>query len=80
MKTFHRLMYENLTPDEWKELCKVGNVWVISANEESCSPCTDFTDIPVYEALGSLSFSWELTPQGFDYWSGVSDRLLSEEV
>lgn len=66
MKTLHRLMYENLTPEEYKEFCKCK----LSPDELR----EDYSDERVRDAL-LFCMCWDHQPQEHDYWETVYCRL-----
>lgn len=66
MKTLHRLMYENLTPEEYKEFCKCKiEKWAIPM-DHSISKASLVLD---------NCLEWWKQPQEDGYWNEVYSRL-----
>lgn len=74
MKTFHRVMFENLTEEEWKELLKVDKE-IFGHPTESILNEDHTGSIKPGELLQS-AFLWKDTEQGHKYWSEVASRLM----
>jgi hypothetical protein len=70
MKTFHRLMYENLTPEEYKELCRVPARYMKTLH-------IDHENLQPSYAL-DVSFMW-VGLRTWEYWRCIFDRLIAQE-
>ncbi len=82
MKTLHRLMFEYLTPEEYKNFCRVQNI-------NRCTLSLDYTKTSEPEDVAEGLFTWftwanaesPLAVANSDvnhgYWSDVHGRLES---
>jgi len=79
MKTLHRAAYEVLTPEEYKEFCRIP-VKVFFPRDL----IKDWNSIERF--VISNSFSWWAAPEPqcgagrIYYWSKINDRLISSSV
>lgn len=72
MKTLHRLMYEALEPDEYKEFCKefdrLGYTFRLTEN---------YVTERASDILCSL-FIFDDTEKGHDYWAELAEELKEQ--
>jgi len=66
VKTLHRIAFENLRQDQYKEFCKA----VIPNKVANAYRFRDLSRIRVEEVIDIL-ITWKLSPQRYNYWAKI---------